>query len=883
MSVELTELTVTESVFNQTEPTDHGAVAVVCSAQVDPEKTTPMFRQYLAVKQDYPGVLLLYRMGDFFETFFEDAVLLAKALEVTLTGREAGQLGRIPMAGIPVKALDNYLQKLMDVGFKVALCDQVQDPAQAKGLVERRVTRVLSKGTVSEQQFLQADQPNYLASVMMDKSGQQWGLAYCDVSTGVFCAATLPFEGLLNELDRLQPAEVLVVGQRQRGEIVDEWVVHGPVELTQAYACTPLKPEAFESKRAQGRVQSWFGPHACERFGLENDSILLASIGAMLGYIEQTVLESARPVFDDIRFYTQSKVLRMNQATRTHLELLQTVRDGRKEGALLSVLDKTQTAMGARLLRAWLSAPSSDLLEIHRRLETVDQLVQTPALRQVVLEGLGAVYDLERLAMKLQNASVMPRDVVALKRSCHALSQLSNQLEAWVEAKDTGVLAPLRSLPEAVTQFAQAAQQAVMDNPALTLSEGGIIQDGFNPELDQLRHIVATQDQWLADYELQERESSGLKTLKVGFNGAFGYYIEISKALAKQAPTHYHRKQTLTNAERFITPELKTFEEQVTQSKGRLHGLEYELFVGLRQTWIPWGAELKALAHAVAIVDVLTSFAQVALENGYCRPIVEDSLELVLHEARHPVIEKRLPLGAFVRNECQLSANPDDHRLPQVMIITGPNMAGKSTYMRQVALAVVMAQMGSFVPASYARIGLVDQLFTRIGAVDDLASGQSTFMVEMTETAYILHRATRHSLVLLDEVGRGTSTYDGVSIAWSVAEHLTRHNGSRTLFATHYHELNTLEQTHPKIQNFKVLVQQNDGSIAFLHTVVPGAAQQSYGIEVAKMAGLPRTVIDKAQKLLTTMHQNEFSAIDTKRKAALLQTAQSEQLSLFGS
>ncbi|MEZ4573575.1 MAG: DNA mismatch repair protein MutS [Vampirovibrionales bacterium] len=579
---------------------------------------------------------------------------------------------------------------------------------------------------------------------------------------------------------------------------MDEWRAAGPAEIVAQHPCTPLKPEAFDSKRATDRIEQWFGVTSLDGFGLDGYPEAIAACGAVLGYIDATLLDEARPVFDGIRFTTQTTALLMNQPTRRHLELLRTARDGRREGSLLWVLDKTQTAMGARLLREWVVAPSVSLNEIESRLATVERLVSAPDVRLPLAQRLADVYDMERLALKVQNATIMPRDLHALLGSCRALMALAGPLAG----ESVFYLQQLQALPEAVHEFCSRVETAIADNPGVTLADGNIMREGYNAQLDQLRDVVNNQAEWLDRYELSERETTGLKTLKLGYTHAFGYYIEISKAMAKQAPERYTRKQTLTNAERFITPELKAHEDQVITSKAQLADVELTLYTQLRRELMAYGAVLKDVARKVAIADILCGFGQAAVDNGYCRPVVDDSLELVLHECRHPVIEQLLPLGAFVRNDCVLSATVQEEGHPQLMIITGPNMAGKSTYMRQVALAVVMAQMGCFVPAAYARVGMVDQLFTRIGAVDDLSSGQSTFMVEMTETATILHRATNRSLVLLDEVGRGTSTYDGVSIAWSVADHLVRHNGARTLFATHYHELNTLEATHPKIRNY---------------------------------------------------------------------------------
>lgn len=849
----------------------------ITSSQVNPEEATPMMRQFLEVKKQYPGILLLYRMGDFYETFFEDAIIMARALEITLTGRDASKLGRVPMAGVPVRAVDSYVQKLLEKNFKVAICEQVEDPAQAKGLVERRVTRVISSGTIADQAYLKPQENNFLGAAWFQPKRKIWGLAYCDVTTGEFFATELPDETFLSELDRVKPSELLVQGKRRKGVIVDDWVPDVPRAIEDNYACTPIQKEGFEIKRATARIQQWFNLNNLESFGLQEMPEAVSAVAAILGYLEDTYLEEARPVFGGIHVYRISDHLEMNTAARRHLELMSTVKDNRLEGSLLWVLDQTCTGMGGRMLRRWVQSPSINPSEIESRLDAVEALFEQADMRQGLRQLLPDIYDLERLGMKVQNQTAQPKDLVALCRSCRQLPEISRLLES----ETTFYLAQAQAVPEEVGQFVELIDRALADNPGLTLKDGNIFKNGYNEELDTFRHLLDNHETWLQDYERQERERTGIRTLKLGVNNAFGYYIEISKALSKSAPQEYQRKQTLTNAERFITPELKVQEEKVFDAQNKINDLEYQLFVELRQKLSPYGEVIKAMAHRIATLDVLQSLANVAVEQNYHRPQVDDSLELVLHEARHPVIEKMLPLGAFVSNQCQLSASPKEHRIPQLMIITGPNMAGKSTYMRQVALIVLMAQMGSFVPASYARIGLVDQLFTRIGAVDDLASGQSTFMVEMTETAQILNCATERSLVLLDEVGRGTSTYDGVSIAWSVAEYLANHNGCRTLFATHYHELNTLEQANPKIQNYRVLVSEADGEIEFLHTVAPGAAQKSYGIQVAKMAGLPPQVIQKSERLMSRMQEKEITVIEKRKQASLLEVAQQDQLNLF--
>jgi DNA mismatch repair protein MutS len=852
---------------------------LTCSLQVNLDDATPMLRQFLEVKRAHPGVILFYRMGDFYETFFEDAVITAKAIDITLTGREGGKLGRIPMAGVPARAVDTYLQRLLEKKFKVAICEQMEDPSLAKGLVERRVTRILSSGTLNESQYLEAKSSSYLACCTLNPKTKIWGLAYADVSTGEFFTTELSAEELRHDLSRIQPSELLVPGKKVKGVVIDEWHPDVEADLAASYLLTALPTSCFNLAHTEGKILDWFPSNRLENLGLADRPEAAVACGALLSYLEQTYIEAQRPQFDKITLYHIADTMRLTASTRKHLELTQTVKDGKKEGSLLGLLDKTFTAMGGRRLKQFLQAPSINQNEINHRLDAVEFLVTAQDTLASLATILQTLSDIERLGAKLQTLTIAPRDLVALKRSCAQLPVIAGLFTPG----DPLLLAELTALPASLFEFITLIENSLLEVPATTLKEGGIFKPGYSEELDRFNHLVSDQDSWLAAYEQQEKERTQLKTLKVSSNSAFGFYIEISKGQAAQAPPEYYRKQTLTHAERYITPELKQHEEAVMDAKTKLFSLESTLYIDLRLNAAAYAMTLKQWADKIATLDVLRAFAQLAFEQHYCRPILDDSLNILLEDARHAVLEDLMPFGSFVSNDCSLSAETDPAFGPQIQMITGPNMAGKSTYMRQLALIVVLAQIGCFVPARSARIGLVDQIFTRIGAVDDLSSGQSTFMVEMNETAQILNCATPRSLVLLDEIGRGTSTYDGVAIAWSVTEHLVKHTGCRTLFATHYHELNTMSQLWPRIENYRVLVSETEGKIEFLHRVVPGAAQKSYGIQVAKMAGLPKSVIQQAEKLMSRMQEKELTVIDKQRQHALLEAAQDDQLKLFQS
>ena len=881
--------------------TDKKAYSTTHTQQADFDSASPMIQQFLKVKQQYATALLFYRMGDFYETFFEDALTASQALEITLTGRDAGGLGRIPMAGVPIKAADGYIQRLLAMQFKVAICEQTEDPAQAKGLVERRVVRVLSSGTLTESAQLKSDQANYLVACWVGSLNpakadkETCALAYVDVSTGAFRAASLTYAQLLAELARLNPAELLVKGKREKGLGgfgVMELAPQVPPAITERFSTTPLDEPAFQVDKGSQALLEQAKVTTLESLAVhsQEDSAMIRACGALLSYLEQTFLDE-QPQLEPLKRYRLSDQLFLPANTRDSLELFETQRSSRKDGSLFAILNKTVTAMGARCLREWVGAPLTNLERLSVRHDTVEALVNATACREQIREALPGVYDMERLATRLANGTATPRDCVALKQSLFRLPALR---EALLEQTAEPLTVIVRQT-EPFDSLALELDQWLMESPPLTLKEGQVIQDGAHPEVDRLRALMTNQREWLQQFEQVERERTGARSLKVVSSSAFGTLIEISRAQAKEASDKglletYRRKQTLTNSERFISPELQAHEQEVLQATQQLVHLESELFLQLRQRLQTHSEVLKTLAKQLAELDCYQSLATVAVERHYTRPQLDSSLSLELKDSRHPVLEALLPVGQFVANHCQLAGRGDvgeslvlAGELPaQVQIITGPNMAGKSTYMRQVALIILMAQMGSFVPATAARIGLVDALYTRIGAVDDLSSGQSTFMVEMTETAQILNGASGRSLVILDEVGRGTSTYDGVAIAWSVVDYLAKSVRCRTLFATHYHELNVLEGLHDgRVQNVRVCVSEQDGELAFLHRVQPGAAQKSYGLQVARMAGLPLEVLSQADRQLSQLQKQSEAHLKTRR--AQLSGLNDDQLQLFSS
>lgn len=857
---------------------------------VSRDELTPMFSQYVEIKDQYPHALLLYRVGDFFECFFQDAIAVARELELVLTSKDAGKnIGRVPMAGIPHHALDRYCAQLVEKGYAIAICDQVEDAAEAQGLVRREVTRVLTPGTVIEDGMLNARRNNFLAAVVI--AGSHWGLAYADISTGEFLTTqSSELDQLTQELMRLQPSEVLVPtnapdlgGLLRPGESSE----HLPACLPTQFCYTLRSQTPFTLGEAKPRLLEKFKVRSLEGMGCEHLPLSVRAAGGLLEYLEDTQKETQIPL-QLLRSYTITDYLVLDHQSRRNLEITQTVRDGTFHGSLLWALDQTVTAMGSRTLRRWLLQPLLDIKGIQARQETIQELVDNGALREDLQRLLRQIYDLERLAGRAGSGTANARDLVALADSFEKLPELAN----LVASARSPYLKALQTVPPLLEQLGRTLHVHLVESPPLYLTEGNLIRPGINPQLDEMRQQAEEDVQWLKDLEQTERDRTGIPTLKVSYNKTFGYYISISRAKSEQAPANYIRKQTLTNEERYITPELKEREARMLTAQDDQKRLEYEIFLGLRSQVGEQADLIRTVAKAVAAADVLAGLAEIAVYRGYCRPEIITRREIAIAEGRHPVVERSLPAGFFVPNSTQLG-QVESTETPDLIILTGPNASGKSCYLRQVGLIQLMAQVGSFVPAYSARLGVCDRIFTRVGAVDDLATGQSTFMVEMNETANILNHATPRSLVLLDEIGRGTATFDGLSIAWAVAEHLATEIRARTIFATHYHELNELASILPNVANYQVTVKELPDQIIFLHQVRPGGADRSYGIEAGRLAGLPTSVIQRARQVMTQIEKHSRIAIGLRKGGQVEnlgrekngkseETQPIEQLDIFG-
>ena len=799
---------------------------------------TPMMRQYLEIKQRHPDCLLFFRLGDFYEMFSEDARLASKELDLTLTTRDRGKEKeeQTPMCGVPFHSAESYIARLVARGYKVAICEQMEDPALAKGLVKRDIIRIVTPGTVTESSMLDESRNNYFACVYGEDGS--FGLSFCDVSTGAFYATVAEgeqaVERMLSELGRFAPAEILRGGTARTC-----------AELTEAISerlgcCADVGEDAlFEEKTTAETVEKQFGA-SLDALGIAQLPVVWKSAGALLYTLRELQRTSLAHV-RELEFYVSGRFLELDLTARRNLELTETMRGGEKRGSLLWVLDKTKTPMGARNLRTWLQQPLMNVAAIDRRLNAVAALAEHTVAREELILALSGIADMERLIGRVVYGSAGGRDLVSLRASMERLPAVKAQLAAF----PSGALHQLDRQLEDLNDLAALIGQTLVDEPPFSVREGEMIRDGFDPEVDRLRGILHGGKSFLAQMEAEEKEKTGIRTLKIGYNKVFGYYIEVSNSFKDQVPAHYIRKQTLVNGERYITQELKDLEHDVLTAKDRDAALEYELFAALRTRLAEAVTRVQLAASLVAQLDTLCSFAAVAVKNNYCRPSVDESGVIEIQAGRHPVVEKMRPDALFVPNDTLMGAKEE-----RVSIITGPNMAGKSTYMRQVALIVLMAQVGSFVPAHSARIGVVDRIFTRIGASDDLSAGQSTFMVEMTEVSDILRTATRTSLLILDEIGRGTSTFDGMSIARAVLEHCAEKLKAKTLFATHYHELTALEQTLPNVRNYNIAVRARGEDIIFLRKIIPGGADRSYGIEVAKLAGLPDSVLKRARAIL---------------------------------
>lgn len=850
----------------------------VKSWEVNIEDTTPVMQQYLKIKQENPEILLWYRLGDFYETFFEDAEIMSRELELTLTGRDAGaKLGRVPLAGIPYKAAEGYLEKLVQKNYKVAICEQLEDPKFAKGLVKRGIVRIVTAGTLTESNLLKQNSNNYICAIYKDEKTDLFGFSYTDISTGEFKTTQAPLNLIMAELARLNPSEIVAPSLKQDikpFQIVPDEVINLPDEITKRYNCSKIPASVFETNFAETNLKTVFKTQSLESFGYSKYKLGFRAAGALLAYVWET-LKGNIPKFDRIEPYELSEYMILDAATRKNLELVETLREKNKYGSLLWAIDRTKTNMGARLLKSWICQPLKNLSEIVARQNSVSELVQNEDVRFALGEYLEKIYDIQRLSTRMSNGSASPKDFVDIKLSLNLLPKLFD----ITENLEYDMFASVREYREQMEDYATMIENTIVDEPPIQLKEGGIIKEGVSGELDYFRDLLTGGEEWLKTFEEEEKERTGIKNLKIGYNRVFGYFIEVTNSYLNMVPQSYVRKQTLTGAERFITDELKKHEDDVMSAKFKSTELEYKMFSDFREYSKEFVSKIREIADCIASADVLNSLAQIAVENNYCKPEIDDSDDFIIKNGRHAVLEKILPLGEYVPNDLELKSNSVD--TTQFMILTGPNMAGKSTYMRQNALIVILAQIGSWIPADYAKIGLVDKVFTRVGASDDLTLGQSTFMVEMIETSYILNSATDRSFILLDEIGRGTSTYDGVAIAWSVAEYIATKIKARCIFATHYHELNVMTKTYPQIKNYRITIAEQNGEIEFLRKIVQGGASKSYGIQVAKMAGLPSSVIKRSEDLMLKM-QKDFSNNLATRKKMVNNGDEVPQLSLFG-
>ena len=812
---------------------------------------TPMMQHYLQTKKENPGCILFYRLGDFYEMFFDDAVLVSRELELTLTGKSCGMEERAPMCGIPYHALDNYLSRLVNKGYKVAICEQVEDPKEAKGMVKREVVRIVTPGTNIDNMALDETKNNYIMSIAF--VDDKYGIAVADVTTADFLVTELDSKKLLDEIYKYNPSEIVCN---------EAFLVSGfPLDEIRErlhLVVSSLDAVYFDEKLSTDLLLKHFKTNSLESLGLREFEIGTIAAGALLKYLYE-IQKSSLEHMTHIRPYINGNYMMLDHATRRNLELVETLREKQKRGSLLWVLDKTKTAMGARTLRSYIEQPLNDYDEIIRRHKAIEEINRQMITREELREYLNPIYDLERIMTKVIYQTANPRDLLAFKTSIAMLPPIKSLLADYRGdllrqiCEDLDPLEDLHALIDA----------SISEDPPISVRDGEIIKDGYSEDIDHYRDAKTKGKQWLADLEIKEREKTGIKNLKVKYNKVFGYYLEVTNSYKDLVPDYFIRKQTLANAERYFTPELKELEDTILGAEDKLTTLEYEYFREIREHIASQIERIQKTAKAVANLDVFLSLAYVAETNHYCKPRMNKKGIIDIKSGRHPVVEKMIPNDMFIENDVYL-----DNQKHRVSIITGPNMAGKSTYMRQVALIVLMAQIGSFVPAKEANIGIVDRIFTRVGASDDLASGQSTFMVEMNEVANILRNATSHSLLILDEIGRGTSTFDGLSIAWAVVEYIsdTKLLGAKTLFATHYHELTELEGKLDGVNNYCIAVKENGDDIVFLRKIIPGGADKSYGIQVAKLAGLPDTVIERAKQIVEELSTNDI--VETARNIA---------------
>ena len=838
---------------------------------------SPMMQHYLQTKEEYPDCILFYRLGDFYEMFFEDAKIVSRELELTLTGKSCGQEERAPMCGVPFHAYESYMNRLVAKGYKVAICEQMEDPKQAKGMVRREVIRVVTPGTNINEQALDEGKNNYIMCIV--SLSDQFGVATADVTTGDFFVTEVDSKRrLLDELYKFSPTEVVCnEALFMSGLDIDDLKNRVGIVL---YS---LEHWYFDDSLCENTLKEHFRVNSLEGLGLADLECGMIASGSLLKYLYETQKNSLEQI-SAIHPYTTGKFMVLDSSTRRNLELVETLREKAKRGSLLWVLDKTKTAMGARMLRSFVEQPLIEKEEIEGRLDAIEELMQRAIDREELREYLNPVYDLERLLTRITYQSANPRDLTAFKSSIGMIPHIRGILLELQSKEIQGICEDMDTLEDLYTLI----DAAIEEEPPITVREGGIIKDGYHEEIDRLREAKSQGKNWLAELEAKEREKTGVKNLKIKFNKVFGYYLEVTNSFKDLVPDYYTRKQTLTNAERYITPELKEMEDMILGAEDKLVQLEYELFRELREQIAKNVVRIQKTAKALAKIDVFASLALISEQNHYCRPSLNQNGRIDIKNGRHPVVEKMINNDMFIANDTYL-----DNQKNRISVITGPNMAGKSTYMRQTALIVLMAQIGCFVPAETADIGIVDRIFTRVGASDDLASGQSTFMVEMTEVANILRNATGNSLLILDEIGRGTSTFDGLSIAWAVVEHISNPKllGAKTLFATHYHELTELEGKLDNVNNYCIAVKEKGDDIVFLRKIVKGGADKSYGIQVAKLAGVPDSVIERAKEIAEELGRHDivdFTEIlsnkknsATKKKKEHLDEVDLTQMSLF--
>jgi len=805
---------------------------------------TPMMQQYLQLKERYKDCLLFFRLGDFYEMFFEDAVLASKELELTLTGRDCGLDERAPMCGVPYHAADSYIARLVEKGYKVAICEQMEDPALAKGLVERDIIRIVTPGTMIDSSMLDEKENNFL--LCAHASGDECGIAFVDISTGQCSVTQVRVSGLADELARIQPSEMManhvLLEQSSVLKILQQRANVNPYQSS---------TEFDDADAAYDMLITNIGSDAVQYVSKEEMPQAVCALAELVSYLIETQ-KTALANIGQVEPYHIQQYMILDAATRHNLELTQTIRAGSRKGTLMWVLDHTSTAMGGRMLRSWIEQPLLDLYALTERQESIAELISQSFWKDDIKEALSGIYDIERLMSKAVYGNINARDLISLKQSLEKLPRIKELLSQNRSSRIKTIWQRVDVMDDIYTLI----DTAIADDPPLSIKDGGIIKDGYDKSVDELRDISRNGRQWISRLEQEERDKTGIKTLKIGYNKVFGYYIEVTKSYYDMVPDYYIRKQTLANAERYITPDLKDMEDKILSASERLVNLEYKIFSDVRERVVSSIKRIQATAAAIAELDCLCSLADAAIENHYVRPTLTNSQIISIKNGRHPVVEKVLPPHTFVPNDTFLDNNDD-----MVCVITGPNMAGKSTYMRQVALIVLMAQIGSFVPADEASIGIVDRIFTRVGASDDLSTGQSTFMVEMTEVANILHNATANSLLILDEIGRGTSTFDGLSIAWAVIEHIADPGrlGAKTLFATHYHELTELEGRLAGVKNYYIAVKEHGDDVIFLRKIMRGGVGKSFGIQVAKLAGLPKDVIDRAKDILDILNSSDIN------------------------